>query len=144
MSDERPLGTGFSDWYPLTAEGVRSHAPDAPAALQLSRLDRSLVRYPKGRSAMVFYCYAARSAREALQRLFAEELEETGARGQGALAFRFLPGGDDARHHLERLYLEFEERFGRAPVLHPDPADDAHDGDDGDDGHDGHDGPSTS
>lgn len=118
MSVDRSLGAGFSEWFPLTGAGVELHAPDVPAAVQLSRLDKSLVPYPKGKSAMVFYFYAARSAKEALKRLFAEELEETGARGQGALAFRVLPGGDEARVHLERLYFEFEERFGSAPVLH--------------------------
>ena len=67
---------------------------------------------------MVFYFYAARSAREALLRLFADELEEPGARGHGALAFRFLKGGDEVHAHLERLFEEFEQRFGASPVLH--------------------------
>ncbi len=109
---------GFSEWFPLSAAGVTQHAPDAPAAVQVSRLDKSLALYPKGKSAMVFYFYAARSAREALRRLFADELDEPGARGQGELAFRFYAGGDEARVHLERLYFEFEDRFGAPPVLH--------------------------
>jgi hypothetical protein len=109
---------GFSQWFPLTSAGVEENAPDAPAAVQLARADKSLVPYPRGKSAMVFYFYAARSAKEALKRLFAEELESAGARGQGPLTFRVLAGGDEARRHLERLYFEFEERFGSAPVLH--------------------------
>ncbi len=116
--DDDALARGFSEWFPLDAAGTGQHAPDAPAAVQVSRLDRSLAVYPKGKSAMVFSFYAARSAREALRRLFADELEEPGARGQGALAFRFIAGGDAARVHLERLYFEFEERFGAPPVLH--------------------------
>ncbi|HEY4223812.1 MAG TPA: hypothetical protein VGO62_20790 [Myxococcota bacterium] len=111
------MEAGFSDWVALDPHGVAA-APDAPAAVQVSRADRSLAHYPKGKSAMVFYFYAARSAREALKRLFADELDDSGARGQGALAFRVLVGGDAARAHLERLYFEFEERFGAPPVLH--------------------------
>jgi hypothetical protein len=115
---------GFTDWIALTNDGVAA-APDAPAAVQLSRLDKSLVPYAKGKSAMVFYFYAARSAREALKRLFAEELERPGARGQGPLAFRTITGGDDVRQHLEKLYFEFEERFGSPPILHASAGDDA-------------------
>jgi hypothetical protein len=111
------IDSGFGDWIALTSEGVGG-APDEPAAVQVARADKSLVQYAKGKSAMVFYFYAARSAREALKRLFADELDEAGARGQGALAFRVLTGGDEARLHLERLYFEFEERFGSPPVLH--------------------------
>lgn len=118
MSEGPPQPAGFSAWFPLTPDSVRASAPDEPAAVQLSRADKSLVAYPRGKSAMVFYFYAARSAREALRRLFAEELEQPGASGQGPLAFRVLVGGDSARAHLERLYVEFEERFGGLPILH--------------------------
>jgi hypothetical protein len=119
-NDDGPddLSSGFSEWYPLTHEGLELHAVDAPAAVQLSRADRKLVPYPRGKSAMVFYFYAARSAKEALKRLFAEELDEPGERGQGPLVFRTMKGGDAARLHLEKLYFEFEERFGSAPILH--------------------------
>jgi hypothetical protein len=108
----------FGAWFPLDDAHVAS-APDAPAAVQLRRADGSLVAYPRGRSAMVFYFFAARSAREALRRLFRDELDEPGARGEGPLAFRVLVG-DDARAHLERLYESFAADFGRAPILHPD------------------------
>lgn len=111
------LSKGFGEWIPLTHDGI-ARCPDAPAAVQVSTEDRRLVQYPKGKSAMVFYFYAARSAREALRRAFAEELDERGARGEGPLAFRTLEGGDDVKAHLERLFTEFEERFGDAPVLH--------------------------
>ena len=73
---------------------------------------------------MVFYFYAARSAREALLRLFKEELEDRGSRGQGPLAFRVLVGGDEARAHLEQLYATFQDSFGGPPVLHVSPDDD--------------------
>lgn len=118
------LAAGFGPWLPLTREGVES-ASGLPAAVQIGTEDRRLVGYPKGKSAMVFYFYAARSAREALLRVFKEELETRGSRGQGPLAFRQLVGGDEARAHLEKLYFEFEERFGAPPILHASP-----DGDD--------------
>lgn len=111
------ISEGFCDWIPLTNDDVMK-APDAPAAVQVSRADKSLVQYPKGKSAMVFYFYAARSARDALRKIFSDELDAQGSMGQGALAFRFLEGGDDAKAHLERLYEEFETRFGGPPILH--------------------------
>jgi len=69
---------------------------------------------------MVFYFYAARSVREALRKLFDDELDTPGARGEGPLMFRCCLGGDDARVWLEGLFDEFVQGFGRAPILHPD------------------------
>jgi hypothetical protein len=109
----------FGPWSPLD-DAHLEEAADAPGAVQLGRADRRLVAYPTGRSAMVFYFYAARSMREATRRLFADELAEPGARGEGPLVWRACPGGDDVRAHLERLFDEFVARFGRAPILHPD------------------------
>lgn len=111
------LERGFGEWIPLTHEGL-ARCPDAPAAVQLATEDKRLVQYPKGKSAMVFYFYAQRSAREALRRAFADELEERGARGEGPLVYRVLEGGDDVKAHLEKLFGEFEHRFGSAPILH--------------------------
>lgn len=111
------VAAGFGEWIPLTLEGV-ARCPDAPGAVQVSTEDRRLIAYPKGKSAMVFYFYAQRSAREALRRAFADELDERGARGEGPLVFRVMAGGDDVKAHLERLFTEFEERFGDAPTLH--------------------------
>jgi hypothetical protein len=109
----------FGPWFPLDDDHLEE-AADAPGAVQLGRADRRLIAYPTGRSAMVFYFYAARSMREALRRLFADELAEPGARGEGPLVWRTCPGGDDVRAHLERLFEEFAASFGRAPSLHPD------------------------
>jgi hypothetical protein len=117
--------TGFSDWVPLTRHDVRAQAPDAPAAVQVRRAE-GLVRYPQGKSAMVFYFFAERSAREALERLFLDELDAPGARGEGPLLFRVLTS-EGARETLERLFDDFAARFGRAPCLHPGD-DDASDG----------------
>jgi hypothetical protein len=113
----------FGPWQPLDDAHVLGMA-DVAGAVQLGRADRSLVDYPRGKSAMVFYFYAARSMREALRRLFADELADPGARGEGPLVFRVCAGGDDARAWLEALFDDFVERFGRAPSLHPDDDDD--------------------
>ncbi len=113
----------FGPWHPLDDEGLTA-APDAPGAIQVCRADRSLVQYPSGKSAMVFYVYAARSVRDAMRKLFGDELDTPGARGEGPLAFRWCAGGDDARVWLEGLYDDFCGQFGRAPILHPDDDDD--------------------
>lgn len=105
----------FGDWYPLTEAGVDG-APKGPAAVQLRRA-LGLVRYPAGRSAMVFYFYAADNAAKALTTLFADELENPGVRGHGALWFRFCEE-EGAREGLEGLYAEFIRRFGAPPALH--------------------------
>ncbi|MDP2341561.1 MAG: hypothetical protein Q8O67_11415 [Deltaproteobacteria bacterium] len=109
----------FGDWHPLTNEGLKA-ADDAPGAVQLSRADRSLVEYPKGKSAMVFYFYAARSMREALRRLFHDELETPGSRGEGVLAFRTLTGGSDVQAWAEGRYDDFVQSMGAPPILHAD------------------------
>lgn len=104
----------FGDWYPLTEAGIDG-APRGPAAVQLRRA-LGLVRYPRGRSAMVFYFYAADNAANALSKLFADELTTPGTRGHGALWFRFSEE-EDAREGLEALYHEFIRRFGAPPAL---------------------------
>lgn len=118
----------FGAWFPLDEATLEAAVPDAPGAVQLGRADRSLVGYPRGKSAMVFYFYAARSMREALRRVFADELCEPGVRGEGLLVVRVCAGGVDAQRWLEALYEDFVERFGRAPILHTD--DDNDDNDD--------------
>ncbi len=111
----------FSGWFPLSEEVIGGSAPRGPAAVQV-RQAIGLVRYPRGRSAMVYYFYAANDAAKALRTVFADELAEPGARGHGALWFRFLEG-EDAREALEALYAEFVRRFGAPPVLHGDTGD---------------------
>ena len=122
-ANDEASAPSFGAWHPLDDVHVRDAAPDAPGAVQLKRADGTLVVYPRGKSAMVFYFYAARSVREALRRLFRDELDESGARGEGPLVFRVCPGGDDARALLERLFDTFVDDFGRAPALHPDDED---------------------
>jgi hypothetical protein len=121
-----PTTLAFGPWQPLDGEQVDGDVWDAPGAVQLRRADGQLVSYPRGKSAMVFYFYAARSVREALRRVFRDELAEPGARGQGPLVFRVCLGGEEARLFLERHYESFVAQFGRAPCLHvDDDADDA-------------------
>ena len=109
----------FGPWRPLDAAHLHE-VPDGPGGIQLGRADRRLIDYPRGRSAMVFYLYAARSMREALRRLFADELSTPGSRGEGALVWRACPGGDAVRAQCESLFDAFIEQFGRPPILHPD------------------------
>lgn len=104
----------FLEWFPLSASGLE-HAPEGAAAVQLRRAD-GLVRYPKGKSAMVYYFYAGENARDAIKKLFADEIEKSGARDEGELWFRYLQH-PLAREHLENLYGEFEKRFGAAPIF---------------------------
>lgn len=105
----------FGPWIPLTYDGV-AQAPEGPAALQVRR-EHGLLRYPEGRSAMVFYAFAATGARGALGRRFADELNEAGAEGQGPLLYRTLDE-EGAQAHLEELLARFEQRFGSPPALH--------------------------
>jgi hypothetical protein len=106
----------FGPWNELTADGV-AKAPEGPAALQVRR-EHGLLRYPQGRSAMVFYAFAASGARVALERRFADEIATPGAEGQGPLLYRTLDD-EGAQEHLAELLTRFEHRFGSPPALHP-------------------------
>ena len=107
----------FGDWIPLTEAGV-AQAPEGPCALQVRRAE-GLVRYPSGRSAMVFYAWASSGGRGALARRFADEVARPGTEGHGPLLYRTL-AEDGARAHLEALLAGFCARFGSPPALHPD------------------------
>jgi hypothetical protein len=108
----------FGAWFPLTGTSIDDNAPAAAAAVQLRRAE-GVLSYPAGKSAMVFYFYAADDAAAALKRLFADEIDEPGCRGLGEVWFRFL-SGPRAREELEALYHEFETRFGTPPVWNAD------------------------
>lgn len=105
----------FGAWVALDDAGLAA-VPDGPAAVQMRRRD-GLVTYPRGKSAMVFYFYAAKSARTTLREVFADELAAPGVRGHGPLLARWTTD-DGARAALEDLYARFVERFGGPPVLH--------------------------
>lgn len=106
----------FSEWYPLTQAGVDAHAIPRPAAVQVRRAS-GLVRYPMGRSAMVYYVFVERDTKAALMSLFADEMIKPGTRGHGPLWFRYLEG-ENAGTQLRSLFEQFELRFGSPPALH--------------------------
>lgn len=103
----------FSSWYPLTESGVREHAPEEAAALQVRRAE-GLVDYPEGRSAMLFYYHTSKNAAVLLRREFADELEEPGVRGYGPLEFRYLTG-DQSREVMEDVLGRFLSSFEAPP-----------------------------
>lgn len=105
---------GFSSWYPLTDEGIAEHAPKGPAAIQVRRAD-GLVDYPSGKSAMVWYGYLE-EVEETLREVFADEIDEPGARGHGPLQFRYMTG-EGALEDLEKVADKFARRFGGSPVF---------------------------
>lgn len=107
----------FSSWYPLTQAGVDEHAPTVAAAVQIRCAD-GLVDYPSGRSsAMVCYFYAGDDARQSIEELFADELEQPGVRGQGRLWFRYIEGGERVLDHLKKLLHKFYTHFGAMPLF---------------------------
>lgn len=106
----------FTAWFPLDQQGVLTHAPQGPAALQI-RLAEGLIKYASGHSsAMVFYGYASQNARQTLQELFADELAQPGARGHGALWFRYIQG-DEVLDTLKRRMHKFQTHFGEFPIF---------------------------
>lgn len=102
----------FSSWYPLTDDGIETHAPEGAAALQVKRAD-GLVDYSSGKSAMVCYFYADEAAR-ALRERFDDEIDEPGTRGEGELVFRYLQD-DEAKDTLADLLYKFVKKFGEPP-----------------------------
>lgn len=107
----------FTSWQPLTREDVERHAPEGPAAVQV-RVEDGLVDYATGRrSAMVCYFHAGDNARETIEELFADELDEPGVRGQGRLLFRYIEGGEPVLQHLSKLLHKFYTHFGEMPLF---------------------------
>lgn len=105
---------GFSSWYELTEDGLEANAPEGKAAVQVRRAD-GLVDYPSGKSAMVWYGLVDDVA-GVLREQFADELQEPGACGYGALEFRYYTG-DESRQWIEKVSKRFVQRFGSPPVL---------------------------
>lgn len=109
----------FSNWIPLTEGDVEKSAPLKPAALQVKAAGE-LIDYPIGKSAMVWYGYAANNAARVLREQFDDELRKPGVRGHGPLQFRFIAGGDAARETLETVFRKFARNFGRPPLYNAD------------------------
>jgi len=103
----------FSAWHPLDDAGRA--APAAPGILQIRAA--SVMAYPQGRSAMVFYDAAAPHT---LAEHVAASPGRAGldrARAQGGTYVRFAPTGPEAAaRELQRLLHDFGARFGRWPI----------------------------
>ena len=107
----------FTSWHPLDRSGVDQHAPEGPAAVQI-RVQEGLVEYPSGRSsAMVAYFHASENAKETLEELFGDEIDQPGARGRGPLMFRYISGKRRPLDHLKKLLHKFHTHFGDFPLF---------------------------
>ena len=71
----------YSNWFPLTEEGLEESGLSGPAALQVRRA-QGVVDYGEFKSAMVWYGYASEDGAATLRKVFAEELNHAGERGQ--------------------------------------------------------------
>ena len=105
----------YSSWFELRAESVEQGAPRGAAALQVRRAE-GVVTYPDGKSAMVWFGYSSSDAMKTLQKVFADELETPGSRGQGHLLFRYHQG-PSARASIIRRANHFAKKFGVPPLF---------------------------
>ena len=97
------MQTDFVHWYPL--EDGAAHAPSGPGVFQIRVCD-GLIRYPKGRSAMV--AYGAGSDLSALVGEIAREKEK----GQFLCRHQSSQAPDVL---LAFVLAQFEQRFGTQP-----------------------------
>lgn len=97
----------FGPWFRLAEASER--VPAAPGVLQL-RVERGLVRYPRGKSAMIRYVASAdvRQVAEALARAHP---------GAPWLCRASVGACADPDAAAARLIAEFEERFGSCPFV---------------------------
>lgn len=97
----------FGPWYPLDA--AESRLPAGPGVLQV-RLERGLVAYPRGKSAMIRYAGAG-DVRLLAAGLAAEHP------GMPWLCRASAGACADPEAAAARLLAEFEERFGACPKI---------------------------
>ena len=105
----------YSKWYPLNDEGVEASGICGAAAVQVRR-EQGLIDYGTGKSAMVWYGYFSENSKGRLRDVFRDEMERSGARGQGPLVFRFY-SGDDTRDSMVKRARQFAHSFGGPPIL---------------------------
>lgn len=111
----------FGAWLPLeealraAPDAEQQTLPDGPGVFQL-RVEKGLLRYPRGQSAMVAYG-AGSDVRAALAALLAGPVGEH-ARHLGPLLCRFAaPDPHSApQEHLRRLHERFQAQFGCLPL----------------------------
>ncbi len=111
----------FGAWIPLEAllgAPLRPQAPappDGPGLFQL-RVEKGLLRYPHGQSAMVAYG-AGSDVRAALAELLGGPVGER-ARRLGPLLCRFAVSDPHStpHEHLRRLHERFQAQFGSLPL----------------------------
>ncbi|MBZ5708325.1 hypothetical protein [Nannocystis pusilla] len=102
----------FGPWHPLSTAAAQ--LPAAPGVLQV-RLREGLVRYPRGKSAMIHYAGAADLSRLAAALAASHPAAEWMCRASvGPCAEPMLAAA--------RLLAEFDERFGSCPKI-PGPED---------------------
>lgn len=95
----------FCSWY--TAEEIAARAPEGPGVFQVRVAE--LLRYPKGRSAMIHYGHGE-ALRETMQ-AWAE------ARGPADARYRHAEelGSRTPAQALARIESRFVDRFGERP-----------------------------
>lgn len=116
----------FSEWIALTPEAVEASLSDVPGLYEV-KIDRKLVDYPTGRSAMVYYGRTTKEQPGLRTLVLADWFSDAkdGVRrqweGVGPLVFRWAAAPDVETEHARRIRL-FVERFGRTPWAIPDDA----------------------
>lgn len=108
----------WTEWWPLTAEAVQNLS-DIPGLYEV-KVERRLVDYPAGRSAMIYYGITEKEA-PSLKAIVARDWltpEKEAIRrnweAYGPLVFRWAATPDPQEEHERRVRL-FRERFGRSP-----------------------------
>lgn len=97
----------FGPWYPLSEAADR--LPAAPGVLQV-RLREGLVRYPRGKSAMIHYAGAADVA--ALAAALAARFPDAPWLGRASVG-----PCPDPTAAAAGLLADFDERFGSCPKV---------------------------
>lgn len=113
----------WGPWIFLTEAQVETLGPETAGVYEV-KVNKRLVDYPHGRSAMIYYGCTREEVptiREALRlEWMSEDKAEIRAAWSeyGELVFRFAVCEDPLGEHLRRLE-NFEQRFGRPPWANP-------------------------
>lgn len=117
------MGLTWSPWIVLDADHVEQLGPRSTGLYEV-KVDRRLVDYPTGKSAMIYYgCTdgSVLTVREALARDWFTD-DKDAVRQQwsqyGSLVWRFALEHDPEPEHRRRME-SFQLRFGRLPWANP-------------------------